>query len=308
MGGGGKHCIQMRPLCSKQDLVTVSSAPRISGPGQALECHAEVHLSAPFKGHRPQKWMHIQTEQFESLYLGVYMYTHAHTSELQEKNLKAYPTIRHTRHVFRWKPGCSACHLHTLSTVPWDLSSETALLTWTASASTAHVRAGCRRFQRTCELREINTRIPISDGGKNGGSSHSRGRQWRQELCHQVSRRGSCFSVVAVKARAQMFLGWRLETQGVFFWLRISHRTVLLRRQEGTEARSVLVYGAEVTTMAMDGPVVLSCPAGLTLWNRLASKVPWWGLEGTVHFSAPLPTYNQVLLGFLIEPNQKCWQ
>lgn len=49
------HCIQMRLLCSKKDLVTVSSTPRISGLGQALECHAEVHLSAPFRGHRPQK-------------------------------------------------------------------------------------------------------------------------------------------------------------------------------------------------------------------------------------------------------------
>lgn len=45
----------MRLLCSKADLVTVSSAPRISGPGQTLERHAEVHFSAPFKGHQPQK-------------------------------------------------------------------------------------------------------------------------------------------------------------------------------------------------------------------------------------------------------------
>ena len=52
-------------------------------------------------------------------------------------------------------------------------------------------------------------------------------------------------------------------------FLRISHRTVFLRRQEGTKARPVrrvvLVYGAVAATMAVDGPLVLSRPAGLTL-------------------------------------------
>lgn len=151
--------------------------------------------------------MHIESEQFKSMHLGVYMYMHiplnVPAAGREPKGLHCHQT--HLSHLSRKTLALCMSSPHSQHS-PLGPFLRDGLLTCIASASTAHghkrVRAGCRRLQHVCELRGINIRILISDRLK-----------WRKQPSQRTAVKtgalspGFCFSAVAVKARAQVLLG-----------------------------------------------------------------------------------------------------